>query len=133
MAIRRGCSDTLRFAAFVLAASAAFTWMAACNGDVDAQKSASDGSAGNAGSAGSAGRPGGAGGRGGTAGGPADAGNADVHNPLTNPEDGPPAGNQNPEATCNVPTEAGLEDVSNPTSVVGSGTRESCTSRAVVD
>jgi hypothetical protein len=117
----------------VIAASAAFTGIAACNGDVDAGKPGSGGSAGKAGGGGSAGRPGGAGGRGGTAGGPSDAGNADVHNPLTNPEDGPPAGNQNPEATCSVPSEAGLEDVSNPTSVVGNGTRASCTSRAVVD
>ncbi len=56
-----------------------------------------------------------------------------VPNPLTNPDDGPPAGNQNQEATCDVPAEAGLEDVSNPTTVVGDGTAESCTSDAFVE
>ncbi len=49
-----------------------------------------------------------------------------------NPDDGPPAGNPNPEATCTPPAEAGLEDVSNPTTVVGDGTPASCTSDAVV-
>jgi hypothetical protein len=56
-----------------------------------------------------------------------------VPNPLTNPKDGPPAGNQNPEATCEVPAEAGLGDVSHPTTVVGTGTAASCTSTAFVD
>ncbi len=55
---------------------------------------------------------------------------ADVDNPLTDPEDGPPAGN--PEGDCDVPAEAGLEDVSSPTTVVGTGTPDSCTSEAVV-
>jgi hypothetical protein len=49
-----------------------------------------------------------------------------------NPDDGPPAGNPNPEATCTPPGEAGLEDVSSPTTVVGDGTPASCTSDAVV-
>jgi len=57
----------------------------------------------------------------------------DVPNPLTNPLDGPPAGNPNAEATCTIPAEAGLADVSDPRTVVGDGTPESCTSRAVVD
>ncbi|WP_434388526.1 hypothetical protein [Melittangium boletus] len=57
----------------------------------------------------------------------------DVPNPLTNPKDGPPAGNPNAEATCAVPAEAGLADVSNPTTVVGTGTPASCTSAAFVD
>jgi hypothetical protein len=56
-----------------------------------------------------------------------------VPNPLTDPEDGPPAGNQNPEATCSIPAEAGLADVSSPRTVVGTGTPESCTSAAFVD
>jgi hypothetical protein len=56
-----------------------------------------------------------------------------VPNPLTNPTDGPPAGNPNVEATCSVPAEAGLADVSNPTTVVGTGTPESCTSDAFVE
>jgi hypothetical protein len=58
-------------------------------------------------------------------------GNVEVDNPLTDPEDGPPAGN--PEGDCEVPAEAGLADVSNPTTVVGDGTPQSCTSEAVVD
>jgi hypothetical protein len=59
--------------------------------------------------------------------------NVRVPNPLTNPTDGPPAGNPNVEATCSVPAEAGLADVSNPTTVVGTGTPESCTSDAFVE
>ena len=62
-----------------------------------------------------------------------DDGNSSFPNPLTNPEDGPPAGNQNAEATCDVPAEARPEDVSNPTTVVGSGTPDSCTSDAFVE
>ena len=54
----------------------------------------------------------------------------DVANPLTDPREGPAAGN--PEGGCEVPAEAGLEDVSNPTTVVGDGTPESCTGDAVV-
>lgn len=57
----------------------------------------------------------------------------DVPNPYTNPEDGPPAGNPNPEATCSVPVEAAPADISSPRTVVGSGTPESCTSDAFVD
>lgn len=50
---------------------------------------------------------------------------------LTNPDDGPPAGN--PDGTCDVPGEAQAEDTSSPTTVVGSGTPESCTGSAFVD
>lgn len=57
----------------------------------------------------------------------------EVPNPLTNPKDGPPAGNPNAEATCGVPAEAGLADVSRPTTVVGTGTAASCTSAAFID
>ncbi|MGE6761750.1 hypothetical protein ACQKGO_27310 [Corallococcus interemptor] len=57
----------------------------------------------------------------------------DVPNPLTNPKDGPPAGNPNAEATCAIPAEAGLADVSRPTTVVGTGTPASCTSDAFVN
>ena len=56
-----------------------------------------------------------------------------VPNPLTDPDDGPPAGNPNAEASCGVPAEAGLADVSSPRSVVGDGTPASCTSDAFVD
>ncbi|MCP3168168.1 hypothetical protein [Myxococcus qinghaiensis] len=62
-----------------------------------------------------------------------DASDVDVPNPLTNPKDGPPAGNPNAEATCGVPAEAGLANVSNPTTVVGTGTPASCTSAAFID
>jgi hypothetical protein len=37
-----------------------------------------------------------------------------------------------PAATCAVPAEAGLEDVSHPTTVIGTGTPESCTASAFV-
>jgi len=57
----------------------------------------------------------------------------EVPNPLTNPADGPPAGNQNSEATCSVPAEAGLEEVTHSTTVVGTGTAASCTSDAFVN
>jgi len=58
-------------------------------------------------------------------------GSTTVPNPLTNPEDGPPAGN--PDGQCAIPGEAGLEDVSSPTTVVGTGTAESCTGSAFID
>ncbi|HZI10334.1 MAG TPA: hypothetical protein VE153_08040 [Myxococcus sp.] len=61
-----------------------------------------------------------------------DAPGVDVPNPLTNPKDGPPAGNPNAEATCTIPAEAGLADVSRPTTVVGTGTPASCTGEAFV-
>jgi len=60
---------------------------------------------------------------------PADTTSVDV-GPPTNPGDGPPAGN--PDGKCAVPAEAGPEDVSAPRTVIGSGTKESCTSDAVV-
>jgi hypothetical protein len=53
------------------------------------------------------------------------------HNPLENPQDGPPAGN--PDSKYPVPPEAGPEDVSNPDQVVGNGTPESCTCDAFVE
>lgn len=58
------------------------------------------------------------------------ASGVDVPNPLTNPEDGPAAGN--PDGHCDVPAEAGLEDVSKPRTVVGTGTPESCTGDAFI-
>lgn len=60
-----------------------------------------------------------------------DGGSVDVPNPLTDPEDGPAAGN--PEGACDVPEQAGLADVSNPTTVVGDGTPESCTADATIE
>src|SRR3954468_21743573 len=49
---------------------------------------------------------------------------------MTDPEDGPPAGYADGHA--DMPAEAQVEDVSSPTTVVGSGTPESCTSDAFV-
>jgi hypothetical protein len=50
---------------------------------------------------------------------------------LTNPDDGPGAGN--PDGDCDIPAAAGLEDVSNPKTVVGDGTPESCTGDAFIE
>lgn len=62
---------------------------------------------------------------------PRDVGSADTPNPLTNPDDGPAAGN--PTGGCAIPTEAGLADSSSPTTVVGTGTPASCTASAFID
>jgi hypothetical protein len=59
------------------------------------------------------------------------SGGNEVPNPLTDPEDGPPAGYL--EGDCGIPAEAGLEDVSSPTSVVGNGAPESCTGDAFIE
>ncbi|MBN1611836.1 MAG: hypothetical protein JW940_34715 [Polyangiaceae bacterium] len=56
---------------------------------------------------------------------------AEFVNPLTNPEQGPAAGN--PDGQCDVPAEAGPEDTSKPDHVVGTGTQESCTAKAFID
>ena len=53
-----------------------------------------------------------------------------IHNPLTDPESGPPAGN--PDGDCSIPNDAEPEDTSSPDHVVGDGTSESCTSDAFV-
>jgi hypothetical protein len=53
-----------------------------------------------------------------------------VPNPLTNPLDGPAAGNPNGNAL--IPAGAGLEDTSHPDRVVGTGTPESCTPEAFI-
>jgi hypothetical protein len=57
--------------------------------------------------------------------------NAEIQNPLANPQDGPPAGN--PDGTSPVPLEAGLADISNPDHVIGDGTPGSCTGQAFID
>jgi hypothetical protein len=90
---------------------------------------------GGCGSAGGTGATEGAGGTGstGSTGSAANAGSTgsgNGGNPGTMPEDGPAAGN--PDGHCDVPTEAQAEDVSSPTTVVGTGTKESCTSAAFV-
>jgi hypothetical protein len=53
-----------------------------------------------------------------------------VDNPLTDPEDGPPAGH---EGGASIPVEAAPEDSASPDRVVGDGTPESCTSGEVAD
>ena len=73
----------------------------------------------------------GGGGAGGDGGGNTSSTSGDTTSTLTNPDDGPPAGN--PDGNCQVPSEAQPEDTSNPTTVVGTGTPESCTSDAFVD
>lgn len=55
-----------------------------------------------------------------------------IHNPLANPESGPPAGWADGKCSLGVPTDALPEDVSAPTQVIGTGTAASCTSAAVV-
>jgi hypothetical protein len=57
-------------------------------------------------------------------------GGGTVPNPLANPGDGVPAGN--PTGACSVPADAQLEDVTVPTTVVGTGTPDSCTGDAFV-
>lgn len=57
-------------------------------------------------------------------------GNITFDNPLTDPADGPPAGN--PDGPCDVPAEAGPGDVSAPDHIVGDGTAASCTSDATL-
>ncbi len=87
--------------------------------------SSNGGSTGRAGSTGASGQA--AAGSGGTAGQAA----AGTGGSLTaNPIDGPAAGN--PDGHCTVPAEAQAEDSSHPTTVVGTGTPESCTSAAFV-
>lgn len=50
---------------------------------------------------------------------------AKFQNPLSNPNDGPPAGN--PNGKYPVPVEAGPEDISKPDQIIGNGTPASCT------
>jgi hypothetical protein len=56
---------------------------------------------------------------------------AEFHNPLANPNDGPPAGN--PDGKSPVPVAAGPEDVSTPDHIIGDGTPGSCTCDAFID
>lgn len=55
----------------------------------------------------------------------------DHHDPLSNAENGPAAGN--PDGNYPVPVEAQAEDVTIADVIVGDGTPESCTCEAVVD
>ena len=56
---------------------------------------------------------------------------SEFHNPLANPEDGPPAGN--PDGDSPIPPEAGPEDVSVPDHIIGDGTPESCNCDAIIE
>lgn len=60
-----------------------------------------------------------------------DEGNTNVvHNPLSNPADGPAAGN--PDGKSQIPADAMPEDVSNPDHVIGDGTPGSCTGESFI-
>jgi hypothetical protein len=102
-------------------------FMSACGGD--AGEGGANGGSGASNGSGAANGSGASNGSGANGSG-ATNGHVEVPNPLTDPDDGPPAGN--PDGTAEVPAEAGLEDSSNPTTVVGDGTPESCTSDEVV-
>jgi hypothetical protein len=114
--------------------------LAACASDEGPAASAGLGGASGGGSSGSAGStaaggtqqgsPGGVGG--GAAGGqPGAGGTGGTGGPGGPTDDFPPAGNA--DGKCAVPPEAQAEDTSAPTTVVGTGTPESCTGKAVVD
>jgi len=53
-----------------------------------------------------------------------------IENPLTDPEQGPPAGN--PDGDCTVPSEALPVDTSDADNIVGDGNPRSCTGDAVI-
>jgi len=55
---------------------------------------------------------------------------SDVENPLTDPEDGPAAGN--PDGDCAVPSEALPADTTNADNIVGDGTPQSCSPAAFI-
>ncbi len=55
----------------------------------------------------------------------------EVENPLTNPVEGPPAGNIG--GTCGIPAEAGPENMDNPDVIIGTGIPESCTAQDFID
>ncbi len=56
---------------------------------------------------------------------------ANIDNPLTNPAQGPAAGN--PDGECAIPAEARPVDTRTPDRVVGSGTPASCTGDAFIE
>lgn len=99
-----------------------------CGGD-DPESNGSDSGSSSGGKGSSSGGKGSS--SGGNDSGSSGGGNVDVENPLFDPAEGPPAGN--PDGDCPIPAEAGLEDVSSPTTVVGTGTPESCTADAFID
>lgn len=120
--------DPVSRAVFIAIALAALAVCGAgCSDDT------TDNAGGAAGSGGAGGSHAGAGGSGGGTGGAAGSGGGvGGTGGSAGTQSGPPAGNPNPEATCDVPAEGARADVSNPTTVVGTGTPDSCTSDAVV-
>lgn len=100
-------------------------WILGC-GSSDATDDKGAAASAGANGGGVAGQPGAAGSG---AGQPGAAGGVAVDNPLTNPSDGPAAGNGK---DTSVPAEAQLENSATPDHVVGTGTKESCTSAQVV-
>src|SRR6478736_10575084 len=87
-------------------------WLVGCGSGSDSESKAAAAAAG-ANGGGVAGQPGTAGN--GVAGQPGSAGGVMIENPLTNPTDGPPAGNG---MNTSVPAEAKLEDSSKPDHVI---------------
>lgn len=96
-----------------------------CGGD-DGGGSASTGGSSSGGGGGSGGGSSGSGGSGGG------TNPGSIHNPLANPESGPPAGWSEGKCSLGLPAEALPEDVTSPDHVIGDGTPASCTSDLVV-
>lgn len=118
------------FSAPVLGLGALLLLPACGGGDDEQPGSSTSNTTGNSGGSGSGG------GSGGTGSGNQNEPSAPVPNPLTDPDDGPAAGNVEGEATdeqCAVPAQAGLADSSSPDHVVGTGTADSCTGDAFID
>jgi hypothetical protein len=111
-----------------------FLALSGCGSGGSNDSGASGGSSGSgagsqAGAPGSGGAPG-TSGTAGASGAPGAGMGTQPDNPLTTPDDGPPAGN--PDGDCDVPAGAGLEDSSTPDHVVGDGTQASCTGDAFI-
>jgi len=94
-------------------------WITACGSSDHTPEAARAGAGGGAGSVGA----------GSTVAGQGNIAGSPIASPLTNPEQGPPAGNGQSRS---VPAEAALVDVSAPDHVIGNGTKESCTGAEVV-
>ncbi len=113
----RSCGSTFAKVGLGAAAVALSLGVVGCGGDDDGSDSTGSGGS-------SSGNGGGSSATGGS------GGDTTVYVPF-DPTTGPAAGN--PDGECGVPDEAQLEDVSTPDHVIGDGTKESCTSQAVVD
>jgi len=102
-----------------------------CGSDHGSPSATSGGSANHAGSSNAGANNAGSANAGSESGGSGNAGDtSSAGSTVTNPSDGPAAGN--PDGKCDVPADAAVEDVSMPHTVVGSGTKESCSSDAFV-